>query len=90
LFAFAELSLKRSVGSTAGSTKGTMDSATLEQHPLHHYKRPYLHLANSVPESRDRCNGASGHYPKQDHRGLYCQLETTDTSGSGEVIVRVT
>jgi hypothetical protein len=31
-----------------------------------------------------------GHYPKQDHRGLYCQFENTDASGSGEVIVRVT
>jgi hypothetical protein len=59
LFAHAERSRKRSVGSTAGSTRGTMDSATLEQQPLHHYKRPYLRLANSVAESRDRCNGAT-------------------------------
>jgi hypothetical protein len=26
---------------------GTMDSATLEQQPQHHYKRPYLRPANS-------------------------------------------
>jgi hypothetical protein len=47
------LSVKRSAESTAGPTKGTMDSATLEQQPQHHYKRPYLRLANSFAESID-------------------------------------
>jgi hypothetical protein len=59
LFAHAEWSLKWLVGSTAGSTKGTMDSPTLKQQPLHHYKRPYLCLANSIAKSRGRCNGAT-------------------------------
>jgi hypothetical protein len=51
LFAHAEQSLKRLVESTAGPTKGTMDSTTLEQQPQHHYKRPYLCLADSFTES---------------------------------------
>jgi hypothetical protein len=49
--------LKRSAESTAGPTKGTMDSATLEQQPQHHYKRPYLRLANSFAESIDSLPG---------------------------------
>jgi hypothetical protein len=57
--------------STAGPTKGTMDSTTLEQQPQHHYKLPYLCLANSFTKNIDSLTQQQ--FLGQDNLGLYCQ-----------------